>query len=123
MDAARACMRAGAYFVLSSGRMPPALRPIADALQVNAPAVCYNGGAVVDMASGKALFSTPLDIELARRIAKRCEEMGLYLHAFVHGSYIAPYYSDALTRPYEELCGVKATVINGKSASIWTKRQ
>lgn len=113
VQAVQRCMEAGASFVLSSGRMPPALRSIAEELQVNAPAVCYNGGAVVNISTGETLFSTPLDLDLARAIALRCEERGLYLHAFIHGSYIAPRYDEALTRPYEQLCGVKATVVNG----------
>ena len=113
IEAARKCMERGAYFVLSSGRMPPALKPIAQALKVNAPAVCYNGGAVVDLLSGETLYSTPVPLELAREIAKECEKLGLYLHAFVHGSYIVPYYC-SLTKSYEQLCGVKAKVVNGK---------
>ncbi|MBQ3668900.1 MAG: HAD family hydrolase [Clostridia bacterium] len=111
VEAARKCMDRGAYFVLSSGRMPPALRPIAEKLGVNAPAVCYNGGAVVDLLKGETLYSTPVPLELARDIARECEKMGLYLHAFVHGSYIAPRYCE-LTEAYERLCGVKATVVN-----------
>ncbi len=110
--AVKACMARGAYFVLSSGRMPPALKKIGEALGVNAPAVCYNGGAVVDLLSGETLYSTPVPLPLARDIARECEKMGLYLHAFVHGSYIAPYYCE-LTESYEQLCGVKAKVVNG----------
>lgn len=113
VEAARRCMQEGAYFVLSSGRMPPALSKIAKELNVNAPAVCYNGGAVVDLMKGETLYSTPVPLDLAREIAKECEKLGLYLHAFVHGSYIAPYYC-SLTKSYEQLCGVKATVVGGK---------
>ena len=113
ISAARECMKKGAYFVLSSGRMPPALRGIAEKLNVNAPAVCYNGGAVVDLMNNKTLYSTPVPLELAREIALECEHLGLYLHAFVRGSYIAPYYC-SLTKGYEQLCGVKATVVNGR---------
>ena len=113
IEAARKCMDRGAYFVLSSGRMPPALKSIARQLNVNAPAVCYNGGAVVDLLKGETLYSTPVPLELAREIARACESLGLYLHAFVHGSYIAPYYC-SLTQSYEKLCGVRASVVNGK---------
>ena len=111
--AAKACMDAGAYFVLSSGRMPPALKEIGMKLGVNAPAVCFNGGAAVDLKSGETLYSTPVPLDLARAIARKCENLGLYLHAFVHGGYIAPYYC-SLTRSYEQLCGVKARVVNGR---------
>ena len=113
IEAAQKCMAQGAYFVLSSGRMPPALKDIAQRLHVNAPAVCYNGGAVVDVFTGETLYSTPVPLDLARDIAAECEKMGLYLHAFVHGGYIAPYYC-SLTGSYEQLSGVRATVVNGK---------
>ena len=113
IEAVRKCMERNVYFVLSSGRMPPALKSIAEQLNVNAPAVCYNGGAVVDLRNGETLYSTPVPLALAREIAQACEGLGLYLHAFVHGSYIAPYYC-SLTQSYERLCGVRATVVNGK---------
>ena len=112
VSAARACMERGARFVLSSGRMPGALRRFCDALRVNAPAVCYNGGALVEIGSGKVLFSTPVPLDLARDIAKTAEDMGLYFHAFIHGGYIAPYYCEK-TEAYEKLSGVKAEVVNG----------
>lgn len=111
IQAARAAMAQGAKFVLSSGRMPAALRAIGQELGVNAPAVCYNGGAVVDLATNETLYHTPVPLDLARDIARAAEEMGLYLHAFVHGAYIAPHYCD-LTAAYEKLSGVKARVVN-----------
>jgi len=113
IEAARAAMDRGVRFVLSSGRMPAALRHIGEAIGVNAPAVCYNGGAVVDISTNEVKFSTPVPIELARDIAREAEKMGLYLHAFMGGGYIAPYYCDK-TAAYEKLSGVKATVVDGK---------
>ena len=113
IKAARAAMDTGAKFVLSSGRMPPALRSIGLQLNVNAPAVCYNGGAVVDLATNEAIYKTPVPIDLARDIARAAEDMGMYLHAFVHGAYIAPCYT-AMTERYESLSGVKANVVNAK---------
>lgn len=111
--AARAAMEKGAKFVLSSGRMPRALKHIGAEIGVNAPAVCYNGGAVVDLETEKSLYCTPVPLDLARDIAREAEKMGLYLHAFVHGAYIAPEYNDK-TAAYERLSGVKANVVNGK---------
>lgn len=111
--AARACMEKGVRFVLSSGRMPEALKPIADAIGVNAPAVCFNGGSVVNLSSGETLYSTPVPLDLARDVAAFAEDMGLYMHAFTHGGYIAPYYCEK-TRAYENMCGVKANVINDR---------
>ena len=106
-------MLSGAKFVLSSGRMPRALQGIGEALQVNAPAVCYNGGAAVDLFTGETVYKTPVPMALAVEIAKAAEDMNLYFHAFIHGSYIAPEYN-ALTEAYEKLCGVKAQVMNAR---------
>lgn len=107
------CMESGARFVLSSGRMPQALAAIGAALNVNAPAVCFNGGTVVDLASGRTLFSTPLEYGTAMDIARYLESAGVYFHAFIHSGYIAPRYDPILTAGYEQLCGVKARVVNG----------
>ena len=109
--AARAAMERGAKIVLSSGRMPAALKHIGDEIGVNAPAVCFNGGAVVNLQTGETLYQTPVPMDLARDIARAAEERGMYLHAFVHGGYIAPEYNDK-TAAYERLSGVKATVVN-----------
>ena len=104
-------MERGAKIVLSSGRMPAALKHIGDEIGVNAPAVCFNGGAVVNLQTGETLYQTPVPMDLARDIARAAEERGMYLHAFVHGGYIAPEYNDR-TAAYERLSGVKATVVN-----------
>jgi len=111
--AAKKVMDSGAYFVLSSGRMPQALKGIAEKLGVNAPAVCFNGGAVVDVMKNETLFSTPVELELARDIVLYGEELGLHMHAFIHGGYIVPQFNE-LASAYQNMVGVKATVVNGK---------
>lgn len=120
INAARAAMDAGAMFVLSSGRMPEALSEISRQLNVNAPAVCYNGGAAVVVKTGEVLYKTPVALDLARDIAVKAEEMGLYFHAFVKGGYIAPEYNER-TAAYEKMIGVKANVINGKISEHLTE--
>ena len=118
--AARAAMEKGAKFVLSSGRMPAALKNFAKELQVNAPCVCFNGGAAVDVFEDKVYYQTPVPMELAKEIAETAESMGLYLHAFIRGGYIAPEYNER-TAAYEKLTTVKATVVNGKVSENLTE--
>lgn len=113
IKAARAAMEKGAKFVLSSGRMPGALKAFAGELGVNAPCVCFNGGAAVDVFTGEVYYQTPVPLDLARDIAKEAESMNLYIHAFVGGGYIAPEYNEK-TAAYEKLTTIKATVVNGK---------
>lgn len=120
MKAAQAAMEKGAKFVLSSGRMPGALKAFAKEIGVNAPCVCFNGGAAVDVFTDEVFYQTPVPIELARDIAKTAEDMGLYIHAFINGGYIAPEYNEK-TAAYEKLTTVKATVVNGKVSENLTE--
>ncbi len=120
IQAAKAAMNLGAKFVLSSGRMPGALRAFAGEIGVNAPCVCFNGGAAVDVFTDEIFYQTPVPIELAKDIAKTAESMGLYIHAFINGGYIAPEYNEK-TAQYEKLTTVKATVVNGKVSENMTE--
>ena len=72
----------GAIVTLSSGRMPCALRPFVKELGIDAPLICYNGALVVDSRTEETLSSTPLSIELAREIARVCEENDLHIRAY-----------------------------------------
>lgn len=120
IKAAKAAMEKGARFVLSSGRMPGALKAFARELQVNAPCVCFNGGAAVDVFTDQVYYQTPVPLELAKDIAETAESMNLYIHAFVGGGYIAPEYNDK-TANYEKLTTVKATVVNDKVSKHLTE--
>lgn len=120
IEAAKAAMEKGAKFVLSSGRMPGALKAFAGELGVNAPCVCFNGGAAVDVFTDEVFYQTPVPLELARDIARTAEGMGLYIHAFINGGYIAPEYNEK-TAAYEKLTTVKATVVNGKVSENLTE--
>ena len=62
--AARAAMERGATIVLSSGRMPAALKHIGDEIGVNAPAVCFNGGAVVNLQTGETMYQTTVQASM-----------------------------------------------------------
>ena len=120
VKAAKAAMEKGTKFVLSSGRMPGALKHFAGEIGVNAPCVCFNGGAAVDVFTDEIYYQTPVPIELAKEIAKTAEDMGLYIHAFINGGYIASEYNEK-TAEYERLTTVKATVVNGKVSENMTE--
>ncbi len=120
IEAARAAMQRGASFVLSSGRMPRSLKRFTDAIGVNAPAVCYNGGAVVNMQTLEYLYKTPVSLDLALDIARRAEGMGLYLQAFTENGYIVHEYCE-YTRQYEKLSGIEATVAGKKITEALTE--
>ena len=120
IKAAKAAMEKGARFVLSSGRMPGALKAFAAEIGVNAPCVCFNGGAAVDVFTGKVYYETPVPLALAKDIVREAESMNLYIHAFVGGGYIAPVYNEK-TEAYEKLTTIKATVVDGKISEHLTE--
>lgn len=120
ISAAKAAMEKGAKFVLSSGRMPGALKAFARELNVNAPAVCFNGGAAVDVFTDEVYYQTPVPMALAKDIAETAESMNLYIHAFINGGYIAPEYNEK-TANYEKLTTIKATVVNDKVSKHLTE--
>ena len=66
----------GAVVTLFSGRMPCALRPFVKELGIDAPLICYNGALTVDSRTEAPLSSAPLSPDMAREIARACEEAG-----------------------------------------------
>ena len=72
----------GAVVTLSSGRMPCALRPFVKELGIDAPLICYNGALTADSRTEAPLSSTPLSPEMAREIARACEERELHIQAY-----------------------------------------
>jgi Cof subfamily protein (haloacid dehalogenase superfamily) len=77
----------GAIFALASGRMTRAMLPYARQLNITAPMIAYNGAEVYDPIAQKALFSLPVEAEHARRLCAMCEEMGLYIQAYIGGDW------------------------------------
>ena len=65
VSAVRRAMDAGALFSLSSGRMPEAMLPLAEKLNVNAPMILYNGALIYDHRTGRTLFSNAIPAETA----------------------------------------------------------
>ena len=80
-------MRRGVLFALASGRMPQAMRETATQLQVNCPAIAYNGGMIADLAGGTVVRSWPVPQGLAREAAKIAEELGGHVQAYKNGTY------------------------------------
>lgn len=56
----------GTLICLSSGRNWEALKPIYDNLGLDGPAICYNGAWIVESVSGRCLFESLLEEDVAR---------------------------------------------------------
>lgn len=107
--AVRAAMRAGALFVLNSGRMPESIMPFARQLEVNAPIICYNGALTYDPQTMRPSACMPLKREIALAILNMAEGMGLYVQGYWGHDYYCAQYGPK-TQSYEEKCKVYAQV-------------
>ena len=87
LDAIRRAMDAGCLFSIASGRILEASMPYYEISHANAPIITSNGALIYDVAGGKALAGRFVPKELARAIAKKMENMGLYLQAFPGKGY------------------------------------
>ena len=105
--ALKRCMEAGAYFSLSSGRMPEAMREIAEEIGVNAPLIMFNGGMIHDLSTGETLFKQGLPAKTANEILKMAEDMHLYIQAYPGVGYFCNEHTP-LTYMYEKRIRVKA---------------
>lgn len=88
IKALRAARSRGVVVTLSSGRMPCALRRFVEALDIDAPLICYNGALVADSKTEQAISSLPLSAELGREIALCCEGLSLHIQAYRGDAFV-----------------------------------
>lgn len=75
---------AGVAFVVCTGRMVRSATAVATSLGVvDGLAVCYSGGAVVDLASGAWLIHLPLERPAALDVVRHARRLGRHLNVFV----------------------------------------
>ena len=117
VSAVRRAMDAGALFSLSSGRMPEAMLPLAEKLNVNAPMILYNGALIYDHRTGRTLFSNAIPAETALAVVRMLEQMGLYVQAYPGKGYYCERRC-AFTEGYERSIRVPATEL-GVPVSQW----
>jgi len=115
--AAAEAMRRGVRFVLSSGRMPQAMRKTAQELNVNSPVIAYNGGMIADAITGEVLKSWPVEQAEAREAAKLAESLGGHVQAYKNGTY---YYQEEndFARAYARSIGLQGQAA-GEPLSQW----
>jgi len=116
-EAAREAIRRGVRFVLASGRMPQAMQKTALEIGVNSPAIAYNGGMIVDLATGETKRSWPVPQELAREAAFIARKLGGHVQAYQNGTY---YYKEEndYARAYGDSIGLYGQAV-GEELSQW----
>ncbi|MBE5806930.1 MAG: HAD family phosphatase [Clostridiales bacterium] len=112
-----AAMERGVMISLSSGRMTEAMLPFARDIGVNAPMILFNGALIYDHRTDVTYYKNALPADLARAVAQRIEEMGVYLQAYPGKGYFCSERT-SYTRMYESSIRVKCASV-GMPLSEW----
>ncbi|MDR0402417.1 MAG: HAD hydrolase family protein, partial [Treponema sp.] len=77
-----ACMERGIKLILSTGRGVESVEPYRKTIGAAGPQIYYNGAEVLDMPSGRVIFTRLLDSAPVRFCLELAREKGLYLQAY-----------------------------------------
>lgn len=117
LQAVAAVRRAGAGFVLASGRMPCAMRSYARQLNLNLPMITYNGAELVEPVSGKPLFRLPIETELSLELIRYCEERGIHIQAYQGDCFLTPSDNEQARRYHASLHGLAQMCVTERPLS------
>jgi len=73
-------MNEGGYFTFATGRAPSGVKVVADALQPNAPMICYNGSGIYSLDEKRLLWNVALDkqaIKVLEYVDQNLPEYGI----------------------------------------------
>lgn len=82
----------GGRVTLATGRTVHTTAPIADALGVDGPLICYQGALIKDHRNGQVLFHEPVPAALAAEAVARLLSAGVYVHAYVDDELYVPWH-------------------------------
>ena len=86
-DALRAAVAAGALVTFATGRMLESSLSLAEEIGVNAPLILYNGALIHDLRTGRTVSRLDIPADIARRICRLAEDMGVYMQAYPGENY------------------------------------
>lgn len=81
----------GGRVTLATGRTLHTTAPLADALGVDGPLICYQGALIEDHRSGQVLFHEPVPAPLAAEAVERLLSAGVYVHAYINDELYVPW--------------------------------
>lgn len=94
---------AGGIFTIATGRMTEPLLDCCRRLNLKGEAISYQGAIICDIESGKILEETDISNEIAVKICRRADELGIYYQLYKDGRILikkrTPY-----TERYAKLC-------------------
>lgn len=99
----------GLIFVPVSARMPEAIIPIINSIDITSPIISYNGALVSD-SDGTILSSTPMSTNLAREIAELIEkhQPKIAWNVYSHSTWLAQTKESSWIEREENIVGVKS---------------
>jgi Cof subfamily protein (haloacid dehalogenase superfamily) len=110
----------GGIFAISTGRMPAGILPRVKELGLKGVVCCGQGSAIVDIESNEVLLEGNIPNEIAVKICKKMEEMGLHIHVYSLWDYYSNMDDDAL-KMYEGIVKSKAILVQDKPMSQFVK--
>lgn len=110
-------MRRGVIFVPASGRMPEAMRAIAEDLNINGAVIAFNGALTTDLFTGRDVVRLPVENTLAREAARMAEDRGAHVQLYKDGTY---YYKEEniYAERYAKALGMPGHAV-GETMSEW----
>ncbi len=109
-------VNAGGIFAISTGRLPSAILPVAQKLDLKGLLCCGQGTVIIDIESGKVIFDAKLSLETTLSACRKMEEMKLNILAFDLWEYYSSE-DNVLLKAYEEVSGTDAVLVKGKKLS------
>ncbi|MBV9646401.1 MAG: HAD family hydrolase [Candidatus Eremiobacteraeota bacterium] len=108
--AVRKAMAEGVGVTLATGRMFVASLPYVRALEVQLPIVCYQGAAVYDVLTERAIRETPLARDVALRVVERAKRDGYHAQLY-HDDRFYVEEDNLYAELYAKLAGVRPIVV------------
>lgn len=81
-EAVARALELGIKVMICTGRMFRSSLPFAKELKLTGPLICYNGGLVKEIESGRELFHQPLDLDLAAEILALAKKEGIHANLY-----------------------------------------
>ncbi len=110
----------GGKFAISTGRMPAGILPRVKELGLTGVVCCGQGSAIIEIETQKVLLEGNIPCEIAVRVCKKMEEMGLHIHVYTMWGYYSNMDDEHLLM-YQNIVGVNAELVQDKRISEFVK--
>jgi Cof subfamily protein (haloacid dehalogenase superfamily) len=110
LAAVKRALRAGVKITLVTGRMVVAAKPLADAIGLDGPIVCYQGAVIADARSGRIERETPLPNAVAVRVYDVAKAHGLHVQFYRDDKFYVEAYN-RYAQLYARTAGTEPVVV------------